>query len=143
MMAVGLTEEAALPYIEKVNAELHGELIIACYNSPNSLTISGDETKIDALKILLDAQDIFARKLKVMNAYHSSHMKVVADEYLRLMGDISSKPNGHLKTEPSTTQPSMYSSVTGKLITPHELSTGQYWVDNMVKPVRFLLLSMI
>ncbi|KAF5982749.1 polyketide synthase [Fusarium bulbicola] len=31
----------------------------------------------------------------------------------------------------------MVSSVTGKSISPETLSTGQYWVDNMLSPVRF------
>ena len=137
MMAVGLSEEMLLPYMEKVNSSLNGELIIACFNSPKSLTISGDEAKIDALKTLLDAEDIFARKLKVMNAYHSSHMLPVADEYRRLIGDISSIDNTNLKSQANTKPVLMYSSVSGKLITAHELSTGQYWVDNMVKQVRF------
>ena len=137
MMAVGLSEDLLLPYMQKVNSELNGELIIACFNSPKSLTISGDEAKIDTLKTLLDADDIFARKLKVTNAYHSAHMLPVADEYLRLIGDISLKPNGSLKSHSTSQHPQMYSSVSGKLITPHELSTGQYWVDNMIKQVRF------
>ncbi|RFU27072.1 hypothetical protein B7463_g9261, partial [Scytalidium lignicola] len=138
MMAVSLTEDRLLSYIEKVNKDLEGELVIACFNSPKSFTVSGDETNIDMLKTLLEADEIFARKLKVMNAYHSAHMRAVADEYLRLIGDISMMPSADgLKTQSSVKTPSMYSSVTGKLISAHELSTGQYWVDNMISQVRF------
>ncbi|KAH8802508.1 hypothetical protein F5884DRAFT_683224 [Xylogone sp. PMI_703] len=138
MMAVGTTEDRLLPYMEKVNKDIEGELVIACHNSPKSFTVSGDEVKIDALKAALDADEIFARKLKVMNAYHSGHMKAVADEYLRLIGDISITHSiEELKAHPPTKKPAMYSSVTGKLISSHELSTGQYWVDNMISQVRF------
>ncbi len=136
MMAVGITEEKLLPYMDRVHVDMDGELTIACFNSPRSLTISGDETTIDALKTLLDADEIFARKLKVMNAYHSSHMQAVAGEYLRLIGDIS-KSTGDLKTQSPEKRPSMYSCVTGKVISPEDLSTGQYWVDNLVSEVRF------
>src|SRR5207244_4052400 len=76
----------------RVNMELQGELVMACFNSPMNITISGDENKIDRLQELLKDDDIFARKLKVSNAYHSSHMSTVAEEYLELIGDISAKP---------------------------------------------------
>lgn len=131
MMAVGTSEEALRPYLEKVNAELPGELVKACYNSPKNITMSGDENKIDLLKALLDADQIFARKLNVKNAYHSGHMKAVADEYLRLMGDIT--PERRI----SKTRTKMFSTVTGQEASLTELSKPQYWVDNMVSPVRF------
>lgn len=131
MMAVGLTVEELAPYISMLHSEVPGELVIACFNSPRSLTVSGDVTKIDSLKVLLDANQVFARKLKVQNAYHSSHMKPVAGQYLALMG----------KLEPTSAtpekRPMMFSSVTSERIPTERLATAQYWVDNMVSQVRF------
>ncbi|KAL6812029.1 hypothetical protein J3E69DRAFT_359798 [Trichoderma sp. SZMC 28015] len=127
MLAVGLATSDLNEYLQKVDAKLAGELTVACYNSPKNHTISGDTAKIDELKRILDEENIFARKLKVKTAYHSAHMKTVAEEYLRLLGDM----------EPSDAQSStdMYSSVTGARV-DNDI-TAQYWVDNLISPVRF------
>lgn len=129
MIAVGLDQEKLLPYIEKIRARHDGELVIACFNSPKNNTVSGDQVMIDALKELLDADEIFARKLRVQDAYHSAHMRRVAGEYLQSMGTIpSGKRLGHVVQ--------MFSTVTGKRMEDPSL-TASYWVDNMVSPVRF------
>ncbi|PGH30586.1 hypothetical protein GX50_06669 [[Emmonsia] crescens] len=131
MIAVGLDQEKLRAYMDKVHAAHKGELVVACFNSPRNNTVSGDEVMIDALKELLDAEDIFARKLKVQNAYHSSHMQRLAEEYLELMG---SPPPGQLFDSNHDIQ--MFSTITGKRNEDSELTT-LYWADNMVSPVRF------
>lgn len=128
MLAVGLPAASLDEYLEKVNSQLPGELTVACYNSPNNHTISGDTMKIDELKRILDEKDIFARKLKVKTAYHSSHMKDVAGEYLQLLGDMEKPADAQFAAD-------MYSSVTGNRIEGD--LTSQYWVDNLISPVRF------
>ncbi|EAS31990.3 iterative type I polyketide synthase [Coccidioides immitis RS] len=129
MLAVGLDQEALRPYLEKIHADYDGELIIACYNSPKNNTVAGDETMVDVLKTLLDADGIFARKLNVQNAYHSAHMKAVADEYFELMGTLEPGRSSDLDIQ-------MHSTVTGKMIMDSVLDAS-YWVDNMVSPVKF------
>lgn len=131
MIAVGLDQENLRPYLKRVHMDFDGELIIACYNSPKNNTVAGDEIMVDALKALLDADHIFARKLNVQNAYHSAHMKSVADEYLELMGEL---PKGESATQGYDIQ--MISTVTEKKVEDATLSAS-YWVDNMVSPVRF------
>lgn len=128
MLAVGLPAVSLDEYLQKVNSQLPGELTVACYNSPNNHTISGDTVKIDELKRILDEMEIFARKLKVKTAYHSSHMKDVVDEYSRLLGDMEKPSDIQFSAD-------MYSSVTGNRIEGD--LTSQYWVDNLVSPVRF------
>jgi zearalenone synthase (highly reducing iterative type I polyketide synthase) len=128
MMAVGLGPDAAQEHIDRVTG---GKVVIACVNSPSSVTISGDETGIDELLAVLKLNNIFARKLRVQNAYHSHHMKLLADEYSAALKD------GMNKREPRNgTLPIMASSVTGRLITPTEL-VPDYWVQNLVSPVLF------
>ncbi len=132
MMAVGLSESDLRPYMNQVHSDIPGELIIACFNSATNNTVSGDEVKIDALKRLLDADSIFARKLNVSNAYHSAHMKNVADEYLELIGKFESFP-----TQVARQEIKFVSTVTGKETTEKQLRTAEYWVENMVQPVHF------
>jgi acyl transferase domain-containing protein len=131
MMAVGLGSSQLEPYLDTVRRKRVGELIIACYNSPKNNTVSGDEIMIDALKELLDADGVFARKLNVKNAYHSAHMIAIAEEYCQLMGNISF---GRRLALPHMVH--MVSTVTGEEVLDEHLP-GQYWVDNMVSPVRF------
>ncbi|KAJ6103160.1 hypothetical protein N7486_005587 [Penicillium sp. IBT 16267x] len=131
MMAVGLSASQLESYLEWVHKELPGELIIACYNSPRNNTVSGDEALVDCLKKRLDSDGVFARKLNVKNAYHSAHMSFIAEEYLQLMGDLSL---GRRLAVPHSVH--MFSTVTGEEILSENL-TAQYWVDNMVSPVRF------
>ncbi|KAF4311943.1 putative lovastatin nonaketide synthase protein [Botryosphaeria dothidea] len=130
MLAVGASAAEIQPYIEQVNQALpDGELAVACYNSPRSITCSGDEAKIDRLRGLVDDDHIFARKLKVSNAYHSRHMQAVAGEYRSLMGSLSA---GKTKGEVL-----VFSSVTGALAPTSAMTAPEYWVDNLVSPVKF------
>lgn len=130
MMAVGLPADELQGHIDSINETTPGELVIACFNSPLNQTVSGDLTKIDALKARLDEiGDVFARKLNVLNAYHSSHMREVSDEYLTSLGDLNFGDVPAAKVE-------LFSSVTGKRVIEARLDAA-YWVENMVSPVRF------
>ncbi|EQL02512.1 phenolpthiocerol synthesis polyketide synthase ppsA [Ophiocordyceps sinensis CO18] len=131
MMAVGLSEAHAQPYLEQVMSEVRGgQLVVGCVNSPKSITVSGDEACVDHLKTVLDTQGVFARKLAVPVAYHSSQMHEVASEYLESIHDIVPKLQ-------DKALPSMFSSVTGRLIHHDEASRPEYWVRNMLSQVRF------
>ncbi|OJJ41940.1 hypothetical protein ASPWEDRAFT_167930 [Aspergillus wentii DTO 134E9] len=133
MMAVGLEEEKLQYYLDAVRSQYTGEIVLACLNSPYNCTVSGDKVMVDALKYFLDADGIFARKINVQNAYHSSkHMKPIADEYLRLIDPL---PSGRFFV--SNPEVEMFSTVTaGKIASPS--LPPSYWVDNVINPVRFI-----
>lgn len=133
MMAVGTTQDVLQPYLEKVNGEIEGELTMACFNSPKNITVSGDDKKIDRLGELLKEDDVFNRKLNVRNAYHSGHMRAVAEEYESLMGTLEA----NTLSKASEDKISLYSTVSGKEVGLAELRSPQYWVSNMVSPVSF------
>jgi len=135
MMAVLIEEERLVPYLEKVKAEMSGELVMACFNSPKNITVSGDQELIDRLKVLLKEEDVFCRKLKVKNAYHSGHMVAVANEYLDLIGDISSNLSESGKARQKAF---MFSTVTGLQVPLAELRKPEYWISNMISPVKFV-----
>ncbi|KAH9863177.1 hypothetical protein IAQ61_009454 [Plenodomus lingam] len=124
MMAVSLTETEAMPYLKKLTC---GTAVVACVNSPSSLTLSGDDSALDELKEVLDKEDVFARKLRVDTAYHSHHMQRVAEEYQETISSIESS-----SVKDGVT---FYSSVTGTI-----KSTGfgaDYWTSNLVSQVKF------
>ena len=126
MMAVGLGEEEVKPYLARITK---GTAVIACINSPSSVTLSGDASALIQLEPMLKADSIFARMLKVETAYHSPHMEVIATPYLQSMASVRTLPD-----DPSA--PKMFSSVTGKEISNAELG-AEYWVANMLNTVRF------
>lgn len=125
MLAVGVGEDVISPYLKRLK---QGIAIVACQNSPSSVTISGDGAAISELSDLLNQDDIFNRKLLVDTAYHSHHMQAAAEEYRSSLGNISQP------TSPSTTV-KMFSSVTGSLKSSQ--FDADYWVSNLVNPVRF------
>jgi acyl transferase domain-containing protein len=87
MMAVGCSKEEIAPLIAELTAQ---EARIACFNSPESLTISGDEPAIDELQAVMEKKEMFNRKLQVDVAYHSHHMKLVAKSYLEYLQALDS-----------------------------------------------------
>ena len=59
-------------------------------------------------------------------------MEAVAGVYMRLLGDLES-----LDKLGSSRAIHMFSSVTGFPVSSDEAESAQYWVDNLVSPVRF------
>ncbi|KAL8925146.1 MAG: hypothetical protein Q9208_003651 [Pyrenodesmia sp. 3 TL-2023] len=132
MLATGLSRTEALEYLAQVPPE---SAVIACINSPLSVTLSGDVEAIDTLETLISASGKFARKLKVKTAYHSPHMRSVAQGYLERIGHIS-PPINNAANDDDVNQTAMFSSLTGKHVTAQELN-AEYWVSNMCAPVEF------
>lgn len=128
MISVNLSEGDVFGYFKRVS--LAGDIHIACVNSPFNVTLSGEETNIDILKEHLDKDGIFAQKLKTGVAYHSPTMQQISAEYLSCLGSLE-------KGEPDSHTVLMVSSVTGESIPTRTVSEAQYWVDNLVSPVRF------
>lgn len=132
MTAVGLSEAELEPYLRKLESSDSDVLSVACVNSPSNVTVSGDTSRLTKLETLLKADSVFVRRLAVENAYHSMHMKYLADDYLKSINDI--KP---ISTTESTSNVTMISSVSGKPVQPEDLGPA-YWVSNMVSPVQFV-----
>ncbi|KAJ6096143.1 reducing type I polyketide synthase [Penicillium sp. IBT 16267x] len=132
MMAVGLSESQATGYIERLATESDSRgIVVACINSPTSVTISGDEGHIDSLERILVKDSVFARKLKVDVGYHSPQMTQIAGDYLRQLGQLD-------LGVPLPGCKQMVSSVTNMAINNiQELANGSYWVKNLTSPVRF------
>ncbi|KAK2861322.1 Type I Iterative PKS [Arthroderma sp. PD_2] len=101
---------------------------VSCENAPNSITASGDEGEIDSLALELEKRSLFNRKLRVDVAYHSGHMKLIANDYLAAIENVHSKDTNGI---------TFYSSLLGKKLDNTEALGAQYWVDNLTKPVLF------
>ena len=129
MMAVGCSREEADELIAQSKLNTGGKATVACVNSPSSVTLSGQVDSLEQLRAVLDERKVFARRLKVEMAYHSTHMNRVMDHYLSTIADIEPLPAYE-------DQGTMVSSVTGFEISPEALGP-YYWVRNLVSPVLF------
>ncbi|PVH93388.1 reducing type I polyketide synthase [Periconia macrospinosa] len=136
MMAVGLsaheTLNAALLFQnEHPDAGFVAKSVtISCINSPKSVTVSGPNSQLDLLSAGLKRTGVFHRKLRVGLGYHSPQMNAIAQEYssrLRNLAPGTRKVRGT----------AMVSSVNNKIISTEVVCKDEYWVNNMILPVRF------
>lgn len=130
MLATSLSEDEALALLE--NRTTSGVVTVACVNSPNSITLSGDVGEIESLEAHIVGSGKFARKLRVSTAYHSAHMGEVAEDCLKAMVQAGVG----LRTPMKTNEAVMFSSVNGKLIRQGDINAS-YWIQNMCQPVLF------
>lgn len=123
MAAIGLRWEA-------VERFLVPGVMVACENSPQSVTLSGDADKVkEVVSNIKDAEpDVLARLLKVDKAYHSHHMTEIGEDYHTL---ISKQVLGK---EPEKL---FFSSVTGHIYSPETPLGARYWQKNLESPVLF------
>ncbi|KAG5795056.1 hypothetical protein H9Q69_005899 [Fusarium xylarioides] len=128
MAAVGMGAQDASEF-------LVDNVVVACENSPDSCTISGDSEKvaevIEAIKV--KAPDVFVRLLKVDMAYHSYHMMPLVNDYLHLIE--SALPN--LRSNTPSTKIDMFSTVFATKISPESAQHPSYWIRNLISPVKF------
>ncbi|CAG8910253.1 unnamed protein product [Penicillium egyptiacum] len=133
MAAVGLSSELANAEIHQ--AGLQDKMCVACINSPDSVTLSGDESAVDCMVATLEGRKIFARKLKTDGrAYHSHHMLAIGKQYESLVSSaFDDHRKGFFKYPQEAT---FFSSVTGEL--KGNGFAPAYWRENLEKPVRFI-----
>ncbi|CAN9258147.1 unnamed protein product [Alternaria alternata] len=129
MMAVGLGVEEVQEYLSDVSSK--GRVVVACINSPSSVTISGDLDALEEVATRLEADDVFARKLKVPLAYHSHHMEFMAEEYQSCLEEVL-RPIQEGRLDVIFASP-----VTGGIIASRSAFSAAHWVRNLTSPVLF------
>ncbi|KAG6152537.1 Type I Iterative PKS [Claviceps purpurea] len=123
MLAVGAGKETVEPMMKT----LKGYTTVACENSPNSVTVSGETAAIDELSAKLEKDSVFNRKLKVEVAYHSKHMELAAESYMNSIKDIHA----------ASSDVAFYSAVKGERLESTSEVDAKYWVANLTNPVLF------
>lgn len=127
MAAVRLSVEEAMEYIDSSPETFAGKIVIACINSPKSLTLSGDLSAIDSLVSTLEEDGIFARRLKVPMAYHSHHMQHMAQDYRECLQTLLPKRDRRPNVP-------FASPVTGGILDGFE---PEHWAQNLTGRVLF------
>ncbi|EFQ34123.1 beta-ketoacyl synthase domain-containing protein [Colletotrichum graminicola M1.001] len=135
MIAVGLGLEDTQSYLERLTSG--GKAVVACVNSPSSITVAGDLSAVVELEDLANSEGVFARRLKVDTAWHSHHMARIASVYAEALEGIQPE-EGACDKEPFG--PISFSSpVTGGRVASAEaISRPKHWVDSLVQPVQFV-----
>ncbi|KAF5844025.1 hypothetical protein GGP41_009349 [Bipolaris sorokiniana] len=130
MLAVGIGANKIEQYLRPEE----GKVQIACYNSPDSLTISGTRSALEKLRDRLQTDRHFARLLLVDLAYHSDYMAKIGEVYEEMLLKYDLFKH---RSKVTGSQVRMFSSVTGNILEPSEKLDAAYWKSNMVSPVRF------
>ncbi|WP_420834106.1 SDR family NAD(P)-dependent oxidoreductase [Streptomyces yunnanensis] len=124
MTAIQATED-------EVAASLSGcedRVVIAAVNGPDSVVVSGDRDAVRAIEALWRRHGRKTRALKVSHAFHSPHMDGILAEFREVAASVSYH-------EPRIP---IVSTVTGILATTAELTSADYWTDQIRRTVRFL-----
>lgn len=121
MIAVGLGEQESSSLING-----YKNVSIAAINSPNSITLAGDETNIIKIAKKCEGKGVFNRVLDVEVPYHSPVMSLIKDNLLTSVENVKGQP----------TAVDLYSTVTGDKIHGGAID-NVYWWRNVREPVRF------
>ncbi|KAI0131574.1 hypothetical protein F4814DRAFT_438015 [Daldinia grandis] len=132
MAAVGISREETTPFLVP-------GVIIACENSPSSVTISGDKEAVDDVLQAIRSKkpDTFARALKVEKAYHSHHMREVGETYNSLVSRHIGSKSKYAASKNVEDKPVFFSTVTGKRLRDTDATDSRYWQSNLESPVLF------
>lgn len=124
MAAIGVGRADVEPFL------VPGRVGVACENSPESVTLSGDADDVRAACAGIQAArpDVLVRLLKVDKAYHSHHMVEIGGDYHALIA------NDIVEKRPSVP---FFSSVHGRLLRDDETLGARYWQKNLESTVRF------
>ncbi|EGC37083.1 hypothetical protein DICPUDRAFT_54214 [Dictyostelium purpureum] len=101
-------------------------LEISCYNSPNSIVVSGIETVLFNLKSDLKNDNIFSILLSTRSSFHSSSQETIKEDIL----------NCKFKTQLRPTIP-VFSTVYKKIFGPTLAYDPKYCFENIRMPVLF------
>ncbi|WP_405494979.1 SDR family NAD(P)-dependent oxidoreductase [Nocardia sp. NBC_00511] len=99
---------------------------LAVVNGPTSCVLSGEADAVDLLRQVLEAEGVFCRPVNVDYASHSVGMTPLRKSLSALLSGV----------RPQAGTVEMMSTTLVRPIESHEL-TGEYWVENLCRPVLF------
>lgn len=102
------------------------DVVLAGFNGPTSVTLSGNEEDLYTLRDYAKENGIAYKKLDLEYAFHSPAMDSIEDEI----------KNGLAAIKPSHSDIPFISTVTGDVINGEDLN-ADYWWQNIRKPVQF------
>ncbi|KAI8622911.1 hypothetical protein F5Y19DRAFT_483291 [Xylariaceae sp. FL1651] len=137
MLAVGVGLDQATTYIKRLLSS--GKVVVACINSPQSVTIAGDMSAVEEMELLCQQESVFVRRLRVDTGYHSHHMQPIAGPYLNFLQKHMRSEDINDDNDDEAPEVAFSSPVTGGRVTGvKQISSPQHWVRSLLQPVRFV-----
>ncbi|WP_231878255.1 type I polyketide synthase [Oleiphilus sp. HI0117] len=102
-------------------------VVLSAQNTPESLTLSGEDVHIEQAKEALEKASIHCTKLRTSHAFHSPMMIPAEQAFITELKGIHCK-------KPSIP---FISCVSGDWITDEQASDTRYWASQIVAPVQF------
>ncbi|WP_434043624.1 SDR family NAD(P)-dependent oxidoreductase [Sorangium cellulosum] len=124
MASIEATEHELLPLLDQHT----GRLSLAALNAPRQSVVSGDLHAVDQVCAHFIALGRRAKRLDVSHAFHSAHMQPMLDAFASVARGLTFHPP----------RLPIVSSVTGARATTDQLTSPDYWVQQVREPVRFL-----
>ncbi|MBC2879750.1 SDR family NAD(P)-dependent oxidoreductase [Streptomyces mobaraensis] len=122
MAALQCTEDEALTLLDDAQ-----DASVAAVNGPRAVVVSGAEAPVTAIVEKLREQGRKTSTLKVSHAFHSPLMESMLEDFRTVVAGLTF-------TEPRIP---IVSTVTGQHATTEELTSVDYWVEHVRRPVRF------
>lgn len=123
MLAVAVTPEKAGELIGRHDPSVS----IAAFNGPQSLTLSGPEASLKLIEAELEAEEVFARFVKVNHPFHHALMQPAADAMEQALADL----------EPQQESVPFFSTVTGQRCEGKDC-TADHWARGIRQAVQFV-----
>lgn len=129
---MGMMPNGAMLLVRSTEREFASLLLdsisVCAINSRDNIVIGGTEEDIQQQSMLLSINNIEYIKLKVSHAYHTPMMSNVLETYGEILSEVEFKPFSA----------KIFSTYTGGLVTPEVFCSKQYWLDQIMQPVKFL-----
>ncbi|WP_225803444.1 type I polyketide synthase [Streptomyces sp. NK15101] len=122
MASVTASPERLRPLLE----DWDGLISVAAVNGPSSMTVSGDSDALDGLLARCAAEDIWARRVPVDYASHSSQVESIEERLAEVLAPVA----------PRSGDVPFHSTVTAGEFDTSGLDAG-YWYRNLRGTVRF------
>ncbi|MDR1520066.1 MAG: acyltransferase domain-containing protein, partial [Planctomycetota bacterium] len=103
------------------------EVVVAAVNSPRNLTLSGPIPALDSALAALGRKGIGCKRLRVSGAFHSPAMREAADRFADAFAGVKLGPPGGV---------AFISSLDGR-VNPGDVASPDYWLRQILSPVRF------
>jgi acyl transferase domain-containing protein/acyl-CoA synthetase (AMP-forming)/AMP-acid ligase II len=102
------------------------DLEVAAINGPKETVVTGEREALNQFCHLLESEGVRSQKLEVSHAFHSKRMECIMPAFAEFL-------SGFTLTPPAI---SVISNVSGK-VEGHRLTSPDYWVQHLRRPVRF------
>ncbi|KAM9971204.1 hypothetical protein ACTFIW_011180 [Dictyostelium discoideum] len=121
MLSINISDEQ----FKSMYSQKYTQIEIACYNSPQSIVVAGNESILNEISKELKEKGIFTAMLGSLSSFHTSSQQCTKDSILKL--NIQSN------------QPKVpiFSTVTTNLFNESNPFNSRYVYNNIINPVRF------